>query len=244
MVQVNELFITGGFPPHTISWSYGNVDTNNPTIMRTSTKGNAVATITDSIGCTTSVIVPVNLLYLGDADFNMDSSFFTDFNIWAINDPISFTNTSTGDPQGFNWDFGDGNTSTDENPIHSYVSEGTYQITLTVDYAYGCSYTIAYTIIVGRGYEIEMPNAFTPNGDGVNDNFRPVYLGMKEVKLEIYDTWGGLLYVESSTTNTFVGWDGTVDGKPIENGNYIYQLTATARNDLEIQKTGPFTLIK
>jgi gliding motility-associated-like protein len=244
VVQVNELFITGGFPPHTISWSYGNVDTSDPTIMRTSVNGNAVATITDNIGCTTSVIVPVNLLYLGDADFNMDSSFFTDFNIWAINDPISFTNTSTGDPQGFNWDFGDGNTSTDENPIHSYVSEGTYQITLTVDYAYGCSYTVAYTIIVGLGYEIEMPNAFTPNGDGVNDTFRPVYLGMKEVKLEIYDTWGGLLYMESSTTNTFVGWDGTVDGKPIENGNYIYQLTARARNDLEIQKTGPFTLIK
>ena len=244
VVQVNELFITGGFPPYTISWSYGNVDTSEPTIMRTSVNGNAVATITDSIGCTTSVIVPVDLLYLGDADFNMDSSFFTDFNIWAINDPISFTNTSTGDPQDFNWDFGDGNTSTDENPIHSYVSEGTYQITLTANYPYGCSYKVAYTIIVGRGYEIEMPNAFTPNDDGVNDTFRPVYLGMKEVKLEIYDTWGGLLYVESSTTNTFVGWDGTVDGKPIENGNYIYQLTATARNDLEIQKTGPFTLIK
>ena len=244
VVQVNELFITGGFPPHTISWSYGNVDMSDQTIMRTSVNGNAVVTITDSIGCTTSVVVPVDLLYLGDADFSMNSSFYTDYNIWAINDAISFTNTSTGNPQDFNWDFGDGNTSTDENPIHSYVSEGTYQITLTANYPYGCSYTVSYTIIVGRGYEIEMPNAFTPNGDGVNDTFRPVYLGMKEVKLEIYDTWGGLLYVESSTTNTFVGWDGTVDGKPIENGNYIYQLTATARNDLEIQKTGPFTLIK
>ena len=244
VVQVNELFITGGFPPHTISWSYGNVDMSDQTIMRTSVNGNAVVTITDSIGCTTSVVVPVDLLYLGDADFSMNSSFYTDYNIWAINDAISFTNTSTGNPQDFNWDFGDGNTSTDENPIHSYVSEGTYQITLTANYPYGCSYTVSYTIIVGRGYEIEMPNAFTPNDDGVNDTFRPVYLGMKEVKLEIYDTWGGLLYAESSTTNTFIGWDGTVDGKPIENGNYIYQLTATARNDLEIQKTGPFTLIK
>ena len=89
-----------------------------------------------------------------------------------------------------------------------------------------------------------MPNAFTPNNDGVNDTFRPVYLGMKEVSLEIYDTWGGLLYAESSTTNVFIGWDGTLNGKPIENGNYIYQLTATARNDLEIQQSGPFTLIK
>ena len=244
VVQVNELFITGGFPPHTISWSYGNVDMSDQTIMRTSVNGNAVATITDSIGCTTSVVVPVDLLYLGDADFSMNSSFYTDFNIWAINDPVLFTNTSTGDPQSFNWDFGDGNTSTEENPTHAYVNEGTYQITLTVGYPYGCSYSVAYTIIVGRGYEIEMPNAFTPNNDGVNDTFRPVYLGMKEVSLEIYDTWGGLLYAESSTTNVFIGWDGTVNGKPIENGNYIYQLTATARNDLEIQQSGPFTLIK
>lgn len=244
VVQVNELFITGGFPPHSISWSYGNVDISDPTIMRTSVNGNAVATITDSIGCTTSVIVPVDLLYLGDADFSMNSSFYTDYNIWAINDAISFTNTSTADHLSYNWDFGDGNTSTDENPTHAYVNEGTYQITLTVGYAYGCSYSVSYTIIVGRGYEIEMPNAFTPNNDGVNDTFRPVYLGMKEVKMEVYDTWGGLLYVESSTTNTFIGWDGTVDGKAVENGNYIYQLTATARNDLAIQQSGPFTLIK
>ena len=244
VVQVNELFITGGFPPHSISWSYGNVDISDPTIMRTSVNENAVATITDSIGCTTSVIVPVDLLYLGDADFSMNSSFYTDYNIWAINDAISFTNTSTADHLSYNWDFGDGNTSTDENPTHAYVNEGTYQITLTVGYAYGCSYSVSYTIIVGRGYEIEMPNAFTPNNDGVNDTFRPVYLGMKEVKMEVYDTWGGLLYVESSTTNTFIGWDGTVDGKAVENGNYIYQLTATARNDLAIQQSGPFTLIK
>ena len=244
VVQVNELFITGGFPPHTISWSYGNVDINDSTIMRTSVNGNAVATITDSIGCTTSVIVPVDLLYLGDADFSMNSSFYTDYNIWAINDAISFTNTSTADHLSYSWDFGDGNTSADENPIHAYVNEGTYQITLTVGYAYGCFYSVSYTIIVGRGYEIEMPNAFTPNNDGINDTFRPVYLGMKEVKMEVYDTWGGLLYVESSTTNTFIGWDGTVDGKAVENGNYIYQLTATARNDLAIQQSGPFTLIK
>ena len=244
VIQVNELFISGGFPPHTISWSYGDVDLSDPTIMRTRINGNAVATITDSIGCITSVVVPVDLLYLGDADFSMNSSFYTDFNIWAINDPILFTNTSTADHQSYSWDFGDGNTSTEENPTHAYVNEGTYQITLTVGYPYGCTYSVAYTIIVGRGYEIEMPNAFTPNNDGVNDTFRPVYLGMKEVRLEIYDTWGGLLYAESSTTNVFIGWDGTVNGKPIENGNYIYQLTATARNDLEIQQSGPFTLIK
>ena len=74
--------------------------------------------------------------------------------------------------------------------------------------------------------------------------FRPVYLGMREVKMSIYDTWGGLLYSEASTSNIFNGWDGFVDGKPAENGNYIFQVEAISRNDIKIAKTGPLTLIK
>jgi len=242
--QENELIITGGFPPYTISWSYGEVDSITPTIMRTDINGTAVATITDDNGCVITQNIAINLLQLGDPEFTMDSSFQTDYSVWAIDDPISFTNISTGDAQGFLWDFGDGTTATIENPTHTYVSEGTYQITFTVSYAYGCTYTIQRTIEVVKGYEIEVPNAFTPNKDGVNDVFRPVYLGMQQVKIRIYDTWGGLLYTEESTTNIFNGWDGTLNGKPLENGNYIYQVDAISRNGIEIQKTGPFTLLK
>ena len=244
VIQENEALVSGGFPPYTIRWSYGDVDSSNPAIMRTTVAGIATVTITDNNGCTVSQNVNNDIKILGDPDFTMDSIFNTDYAIWAIEDPITFTNTSTGDALSYFWDFGDGNTSTDENPIHSYVDEGTYQITLSVMYPYGCSYSISYTIIVGKGYELEMPNGFTPNNDGVNEVFRPVYLGMKEVKLSIYDTWGGLLYVEMSTTNTFNGWDGTVNGKPLENGNYIFQVDAISRNDIKIHKTGPFALIK
>ena len=244
VIQENELIITGGFPPYSVSWSYGDVDNSNPNIMRTDTNGIAVATITDNNNCVITQNVTVNLLQLGDPDFIMDSAFHTDYNVWAIDDPITFTNTSTGDAQGFSWNFGDGTTSTDENPMHTYVKEGTYQITFTVAYGYGCSYSIQRTIEVVRGYEIEVPDAFSPNKDGVNDVFRPVYLGMQNVKMHIYDTWGGLLYTEESTSNTFTGWDGTLDGKPLENGNYIYQVEALSRNGIEIQKTGPFTLLK
>jgi len=244
VIQENELIITGGFPPYSVSWSYGDVDNSNPNIMRTDTNGIAVATITDNNNCVITQNVTVNLLQLGDPDFIMDSAFHTDYNVWAIDDPITFTNTSTGDAQGFSWNFGDGTTSTDENPMHTYVKEGTYQITFTVAYGYGCSYSIQRTIEVVRGYEIEVPDAFSPNKDGVNDVFRPVYLGMQQVKMHIYDTWGGLLYTEESTSNTFTGWDGTLDGKPLENGNYIYQVEALSRNGIEIQKTGPFTLLK
>jgi gliding motility-associated-like protein len=67
---------------------------------------------------------------------------------------------------------------------------------------------------------------------------------MKEVKLEIYDVWGGLLYVETSVSNTFGGWNGTIDDKPLENGNYIFQVEAISRNGIKIKKTGPFTILK
>lgn len=244
VIQENELIITRGFPPYTVSWSYGDVDSTNQNIMRTGSNGVAVATITDNSGCTVTENVLINLLQLGDPDFIMNSIFHTDYSIWAINDPISFTNTSTGDAQGFMWDFGDGTTSTDENPTHIYTNAIPYQVKLTVSYPYGCTYSIERTIDVSKGYEIEIPTGFSPNKDGVNDIFKPIHLGVQQITMYIYDTWGGVLYAEEGPANTFKGWDGTVYGKPLENGNYIYQLEALSRNGIEIQKTGGVTLLE
>jgi len=244
IIQENELIISRGFPPYSVSWSYGDVDSVNPNIMRTGSNGTAVATITDSSGCTITRNVTIDLLQLGDPDFTKSSVFQTDYSIWAIKDPITFTNTSTGDIQGVMWDFGDGNTSTEENPTHTYTNATAYQVKLTVLYPYGCEYSIERTIEVTKGYEIKIPTGFSPNGDGTNDIFRPVHYGIEKINIYIYDTWGGLLYTEEDTINNFKGWDGTVDGKSLENGNYIYQLEALSRNGIEYKKTGIFTILR
>ena len=56
--------------------------------------------------------------------------------------------------------------------------------------------SLTKTIYVGDSFEIEIPNAFTPNSDGINDAFRPVYFGFTEITLKVFDTWGTLIFIE------------------------------------------------
>ena len=163
----------------------------------------------------------------------------------GVNDLVQFTNTSTGDYTNLIWNFGDGTPVVEgvESPEHTYLYEGTYEITLTVEYPYGCSYTFSETIGVTQGYGLVLPNTFTPNGDGINDTIRPWYKCMSSIEVSIYDTFGSLLYVESST-DEINGWDGLINGTPAENGNYIIVVRAVSLFGQEIELNGPVTLVR
>ena len=87
-----------------------------------------------------------------------------------------------------------------------------------------------------------IPNGFTPNGDGINETFKPVSSGLKSIQLDVYDTWGELIYSEKG--ETLGGWDGKVKEKESENGNYYYKVKSTTFYGTIINNNGPFTLIK
>lgn len=71
---------------------------------------------------------------------------------------------------------------------------------------------------------LEMPNAFSPNGDGVNDTYRPKnYQNIVEFKAMIFNRWGQCLYVWTDVTGE---WDGTHKGKPVKDGVYFVRVTA------------------
>jgi len=89
---------------------------------------------------------------------------------------------------------------------------------------------------------IVAPNGFTPNEDGINDYFKPVYKGMQLVRMEIYNTWGNLIYVEENAN--LVGWNGLVKNKQAENGNYLYKISAISIINEEIALEAMFTLIR
>jgi len=89
---------------------------------------------------------------------------------------------------------------------------------------------------------IVAPNGFTPNEDGINDYFKPVYKGMRQVRMEIYNTWGNLIYVEENTDLT--GWNGLVKNKQAENGNYLYKISAISIINEQIALEAMFTLIR
>ena len=242
--QITTIDVSGGVPPYTINWSSGVVSGSNNQTMTTSQEGAVIVDITDSIGCTTQEVFNVELFELGFPEFEYTSLGLNECQTLAIGDEIQFVNTSTGDYISINWNFGDNSFDVQgENVTHTYNEAGTYVVTQTVEYPYGCVYEYTEIIEVTTGYGIVLPNAFTPNGDGINDTIRPWYNCMSSIELSIYDTFGSLLYVESST-DTIYGWDGTINGKEAENGNYVIVVRAVTLFGKQIELNGPVALIR
>ena len=103
-------------------------------------------------------------------------------------------------------------------PEASPVKTSTFGIELTDNF--GCTVRDDVTVFV-NGILILMPTGFTPNGDNVNDEFRPFNKIFDELRLSIYNRWGQKIYEESGVD---LSWDGTFDGKYQETGVYIYDL--------------------
>jgi gliding motility-associated-like protein len=234
--------VKGGIPPYELSWSDGIVSGVNNEIMNTVNNGLVIFSVKDSFGCIADFPYNVNTPVLGKANFSTSSYGNDVYGLYSIYDPILFTNLATGDFTNISWDFGDGNFSDVENPKHIYAKVGTYTIKQTVTYPFGCQYTYTSTLKIEKGYSLAMPNAFTPNNDGINDRFAPVFLGLIEITLAVYDTWGSVVY--SETGETIRGWNGEIKNLDAENGNYYFKLTGKTFYNHTIIEDGAFTLIK
>ena len=149
------------------------------------------------------------------------------------------------------WDFGDASPIVaGERVSHQYFADGTYTVTVYVYNASGCFTTATLEIIVGKGYTILMPNAFSPNGDNINEIIGPVFTGLKAVDFFVYNKLGILVYQESvSETNLSAagtieinGWDGT-SSDPASNF-YVYKIIGVRINDEVVTKTGTIFLIE
>ena len=234
--------VSGGVPPYDITWSSGTVSGANNEIMNTNINGTAILYVTDAVGCKSNYSFNVDLKTIGTPSNVTNSYAYTTYGNYSIQDPIQFTNTSDGDYISMIWDFGDGAFSTEINPVHTYVNPKDYVVTQTVAYPYGCSYEYKITLTVGKGYVLVVPNAFTPNNDNLNDAFRPVTKGLKNIKLDIYDTWGSMIY--SETADVLKGWNGLIKGFKAENGNYYCKVSGETFYGTIVNANHPFVLIK
>ncbi len=166
-------------------------------------------TIVSPEGCVASLTIPQVVIVYGYpiADFTQSSSEIT-----ILNPGISFSDASE-DAISWEWDFGDGTpVSYEPNPVHEYPDSGTYTIRLIVQNAGGCADTIYSTLRVEMEFTIYAPNAFSPNGDGVNDGFRALGIGFTEYSMWILDRWGKKIFHSIDSEKP---WDGTF----FENGN-------------------------
>lgn len=116
------------------------------------------------------------------------------------------------------WDFGDGITSDEQNPLHTFDGLSDYEVSLQVTNAIGCT-DIAYTLINGPVL-LYIPNAFTPNNDGINDVFRVTGSSIERFEIVIFNRWGEKVF-ESDDLNRV--WDGSHVGGSYYVPNDIYQ---------------------
>ncbi|MCE7055262.1 PKD domain-containing protein [Algoriphagus sp. AGSA1] len=158
-----------------------------------------------------------------------------------ILDDVNFTDLSVGNAIAWNWDFGDGGSSTEQNPTYQYQSKGQYTITLTTTDQIGCQSQYQMVVNVFDDYLIMVPNAFTPDGQK-NSYFKPVFRGVSDMDFYIFNTWGELIF-EANSLET-LGWDGTLNGKDVPNGNYVYKAIFTTRSGETVEKAGVFILIR
>lgn len=164
-------------------------------------------------------------------------------------------NTSVGAVSYF-WDFGDGSTSTEENPVYKYTSIDIFHIMLIATSQYQCSDTATTVYDLTSG--LYVPNSFSPSSNVPGTNlFLPKGVHLAEYHIQIFSAWGTLLWESSKLTangEPVEGWDGTYKGQPMPAGSYIWRIKAkfidgsvwngTNNGDDNVKPYGTFTLIR
>lgn len=139
------------------------------------------------------------------------------------------------------WDLGDSSTSTEWSPNHLYEDTGNYSITLMLVSPNGCVDTVRGIIRVEDNFSFYIPNAFSPNGDGVNDSFRGYGVAIKKYLLNIYNRWGELIY---TTDNYDKPWDGQVNSNFVQSDVYVYRIALTDHHGASHTYLGNVTVIR
>lgn len=200
-------------------------------------------TVTDEIGCkadaeTEVVVHPVPvatfmpeqyLTYLDDGEANVH---FIDYSAEAEN---------------YLWNFGDptspSNYSTEMSPDHIYTSPGIYNVWLHVSTNFGCADSISHEVSIQRPFYFYVPNSFSPDGNGVNEVWKPVGSGVMEDDYEctVYDRWGRVVF---HSTSMYQSWDGTEKGKPLPAGSYVYFIRTYTMERVPKEFLGTVTILR
>lgn len=139
------------------------------------------------------------------------------------------------------WDFGDQTTSREENPTHLYDKMGKYTVTLMAFNELGCKDSTSFSPLDIIKAQVIGANAFTPNGDGLNDVFRFMAMGVERMTMQVFNRFGNLVFEETSKEPA---WDGTMNGVPVPAGNYVYRLEVVETKGYKYTRVGNITLIR
>jgi gliding motility-associated-like protein len=157
------------------------------------------------------------------------------------NQPFSLNGAANGNGIIYNWQpAGFFTNNALPNPVTSLANDQLF--TLSVSTAEGCTATDKILVTVFKGSNIFVPNAFTPNGDNVNELLKPLYIGIKTLDyFVIYNRWGMKVFY---TTDLNAGWNALYNGKNQPAGNYVYLLKATDYFGKQYIKKGSILIIR
>jgi gliding motility-associated-like protein len=166
----------------------------------------------------------------------------------SINYPeIQFTDMSL-NASSWSWNFGDSLNLTDNysnsvSPSHTYSDIGQYCIKLTVTNTPACVDSVTHCLIIEPDFTLYIPNAFSPNGSGLNDEFFVKGENIDKFDMKIYNRWGNLIF---STTDINEHWKGTVKGgseiAPVD--VYVYVINLKDKVGEKHQYIGHVTIVK
>lgn len=196
-------------------------------------------TVVDAQGCSNTLTEWILVKESPVADFYVNPSPLSTLEPEAV-----FVNLSN-DFMDAHWDFGDGNTSEDWMPIHSYQQAGWHEVILSITDEDGCNDSHQKAVLIENELITYFPNAFTPDGDFLNDTYgveghRLEYL--KEYHLKVYNRWGDIIF-ESRAVNK--RWDGYLSSG-VESPAGIYTWSARFVDELgkETKQYGHLTLTR
>ncbi len=173
------------------------------------------------------------------ADFAYSPETFNNFEKTA-----TFSNLSEREKSVL-WNFSGNGISFEQNPNYTFPDTGLYNISLIAFHENGCTDTTSAMIDVMPLVTLVMPNAFTPNNDGLNDDFRGYGFidAISNYKMTIWNRWGELIF---ETDDPLKGWNGSKnnDGHDSPQGVYVYQIEYLAPRGESKKLKGHVTLVR
>lgn len=213
-------------------WNNGVVGPTNP--IAPSGNGTYTVTATDECGISSSddVTVGVNAPV---AAFSYTGS------VYVENFPVQFLDESVG-ATAWSWDFAYPDLiSSEPNPVVVYPVAGMYEVMLAIVDDLGCVDTTYRSILIDPELHFHAPNAFTPDGDGTNEEFSGSGVGLATYRMRIFNRWGELVH---DTEELYGKWDGRVGGMEAPEGVYTYWFRVQGISGEVQEHLGHVTLLR
>lgn len=223
-------------------WDFGNgtfsTERNPQYVFTTPGVYTVKVRVSNTSGCKDSVVSKVSVSAIPISNFTYT---YQNERIYAGEDTVMFNNKSVGGNAYF-WELSYDYTDTAINPKNIYKGPGFYTVRLvTIDTTTGCENSIEKRLEVRVRERMLIPNAFTPDGDNINDYFRVALVNLVEFDILIFDRWGTILY---RSNDPYFKWDGKYEGEPLPADVYGFLARGKGYHGKEFNEYGTVTLIR